>query len=183
MTVDPQLLQILEYPARSLRARAAPVAEITPNVRAVVLRMIELMHEARGVGLAAPQVGLSWRLFVCHVPPSEDRTIEGELPSATHGPEVYINPVISKPRGEVVGEDEGCLSLPEITGEVLRPEIVTINATDAEGRAFTRSASGLLARCWQHELDHLDGVLIIDRMTQRSKLKNRAAVRDLERLA
>jgi len=143
--------------------------------------MIELMFEAEGVGLAAPQVGLSWRLFVAHVPIGEGRTLESDPPTATAEPVVYINPVLSTPVGEIKPYDEGCLSLPDITGEVLRPEHITISAMDLEGKKFTRTAAGLLARCWQHESDHLDGVLIIDRMSQMSRLKNRTAVKKLER--
>jgi peptide deformylase len=144
-------------------------------------RMIVLMRQAEGIGLAAPQVGLSWRMFVAHVPPEEGRSAEADPPSANMQPAVYINPVIIHPEGAPVGYSEGCLSLPEIRGEVLRPPVVSITATDLEGRTFTQRASGLLARCWQHEFDHLEGVLIIDRMTQISRLKNRSAVRDLER--
>src|SRR5205085_1951836 len=130
-----------------------------------------LMREAEGIGLAAPQVGIPWRLFVAHVPPGESRTPESDPPTATTDPVVYVNPVLSAPAGPLDPFEEGCLSLPEVTGEVLRPAQITINATDLEGRPFTRSGAGLLARCWQHETDHLDGILIIDRMTQLSRLK------------
>lgn len=145
--------------------------------------MIELMFEAEGIGLAAPQIGLNWRLFVAHVPANEERSTESDPPTATAEPVVYINPVLSDPKGELVAYEEGCLSLPDITGEVMRPEHITISATDLEGQRFTRTAGGLLARCWQHEFDHLEGVLIIDRMTQMSRLKNRTAVKRLERAA
>lgn len=181
MPVDPATLGIFHYPAAVLRRRAAEVPEVTAEVRAVAKRMIELMFEAEGIGLAAPQVGLPWRLFVAHVPPSEGRSAEGDPLSATASPVVYINPVLSDPQGAVESYEEGCLSLPDISGEVLRPPIVTITATDLEGQRFTRTAAGLLARCWQHETDHLEGILIIDRMTQMSRLKNRLAVRRLEK--
>ena len=101
-------------------------------------------------------------------------------PTADAEPCVYINPVFSEPTGAVVAFEEGCLSLPEIRGQVLRPPQITIGAVDLDGRAFTRTGGGLLARCWQHEMDHLDGVLIIDKMTQIYRLKNRAAIRELE---
>jgi peptide deformylase len=142
--------------------------------------MLRIMVESEGIGLAAPQVGLSWRLFVVDVPENERRKAEGELPTATRGPVVYINPVLTL-RGPVEPAEEGCLSLPDIRGEVLRPPVVTITALDLEGKPFTQTATGLLARCWQHENDHLDGVLIIDRMTPPSRLRNRAMVRALER--
>ena len=139
------------------------------------------MVEEEGIGLAAPQVGLGWRMFVADVPLGEKRVATGDLPSATNGPVVYINPVLSKPTGPVEPYEEGCLSLPDIRGEVLRPPVITITALDVEGNTFTQSATGLLARCWQHEVDHLDGVLIIDKMTAPYRLKNRAAIRELER--
>jgi len=145
--------------------------------------MIELMGEAGGIGLAATQVGLAWRLFVAHVPPGDDRSAEDDPASATEHPLVCINPVLSEPSAELETHEEGCLSLPDINGDVIRPARITISATDLTGRAFSLRAQGLLARCWQHELDHLEGVLIIDRMTQISRMKNRAAVRDLERTA
>src|SRR5262249_40010952 len=143
--------------------------------------MIELMQEADGIGLAAPQVGLAWRIFVCHVPPNETRSAEADPAMATPSPRVYINPLLSAPSGAPEPFVEGCLSLPGVSGEVLGPPVVTIAATDLEGRPLKQTGAGLLARCWQHEVDHLDGVLIIDRMTQMSRLKNRAAIRDLEK--
>jgi peptide deformylase len=179
--VDPASLHILYYPDRALRERAREVPKVTDEVRSVARRMIQLMFDAEGIGLAAPQVGLSWRLFVAHVPPGEDRSPESDPPTATVEPVVVINPVLSNPKGELIAYEEGCLSLPDITGDVLRPEHITITATDLEGRPFTRTGAGLLARCWQHEFDHLDGILIIDRMTQMSRLKNRTAVKRLEK--
>jgi peptide deformylase len=183
MPVDPSTLHIVEYPDPILRRKAREVTEPLAEVRRVAERMIELMREAEGIGLAAPQVGLPWRLFVVHVPPGENRSAEDSPPTATAGPVVYINPVLSAPVGAPEPYEEGCLSLPEVTGEVLRPPQITVSAMDLEGRPFTRTAAGLLARCWQHETDHLDGVLIIDRMTQLSRLKSRINVRKLEKNA
>jgi peptide deformylase len=186
MPLDPHSLNILHYPAPMLRQRAAEVPEVTAEVRGAALRMIDLMFEAEGIGLAAPQVGLSWRMFVVHVPPSiegDDRSVETDPPTATAKPRVFINPVLTDPRGPLERSEEGCLSLPEITGDVFRPAIITVTAMDIEGNTFTQSASGLLARCIQHEFDHLEGVLILDRMTQISRLKSRSAVRRLERTA
>jgi peptide deformylase len=181
MSIDAPSLEIVTYPAPVLRAKAKPVEKVTDEVRLVARRMIELMREAEGIGLAAPQVGLSWRLFVVDVPPTEDRSAEAIPPTATAGPQFYINPKFSKPEGSPIPWEEGCLSLPDIRGDVLRPPVITISALDLQGKPFTQTAAGLLARCWQHEMDHLDGVLILDRMTQMSRLKNRAAIRDLER--
>jgi peptide deformylase len=183
MAVDLSSLRILRFPEPGLRRKAQQVAEISSEVRAVVQRMIEMMHEAEGIGLAAPQVGLPWRLFVAFVHPAEGRSPESSPVTALASPRVYINPVLSAPTGAPEPYEEGCLSIPDITGEVLRPPVITISATDLEGASFTQTGAGLLARCWQHECDHLDGVLIIDRMTQLSRLKNRAALRELEKSA
>jgi len=179
VAIDVPNLRIVLYPDPSLRVRAKDVASVTDEVRTVAEKMITLMFEADGIGLAAPQVGIPWRLFVCHVPVNEERSVEAA--SATAKPEVYINPVITELRGELIWYEEGCLSLPDIRGDVARPETVTITALGLDGERFTKTGTGLLARCWQHEVDHLDGVLIIDRMSQISRLKNRSAVRRMER--
>ncbi|MFZ4576494.1 MAG: peptide deformylase, partial [Phycisphaerales bacterium] len=91
-----------------------------------------------------------------------------------------INPVLTKPAGPVERFEEGCLSLPGIRGDVIRPPTITIEATDLEGTRFTSTATGLLARCWQHERDHLDGVLIIDRMMEGHLAKNKKLIKELE---
>jgi peptide deformylase len=180
MAVDPHKLRIEIYPAPCLRERAREVGEITPEVRQVVARMAELMVEAEGIGLAATQLGVPWRIFVCRVPAGDRWSPEADPPTANDRLEVFINPVIEA-AGAPEADEEGCLSLPDIRGDVLRPPQVTISATDIEGNQVTQTAGGLLARCWQHELDHLNGVLILDRMTQMGRLKNRAAIRALER--
>ena len=181
MPADPASLRIHRYPEPILRKKAAPIERITDETRAVAERMIQMMYDSEGIGLAAPQVGLSWRMFVVHVHEDENRSAASEPPSANLSPEVFINPILSNPTGPVEPYDEGCLSLPDIHGQVQRPPIITITATGLDGKQFTRTGSGLLARCWQHENDHLDGVLIIDRMMQMSRLKCRSAIRDLER--
>lgn len=178
--VDLAGLHIVTYPAAVLRRRAAELREITPEVGRVAERMVELMREADGVGLAAPQVGLGWRLFVAEVRPGDGRSPDADPASATPGPVVYINPVLSSPQGAPVLGEEGCLSIPEVRGDVPRAPTLTITALDLRGRTFTQRGTGLLARCWQHEVDHLDGVLMLDRMTQAGRLANRAALRALE---
>ena len=181
MPVDPSKLEIVWYPDPVLRKKAKEIDAVTDEHRAVAMRMIELMDEAKGVGLAAPQVGLSWRMFVAHVPPTDGRSLSDSPMTATREPTVYINPVLAEPSRDVDTYEEGCLSLPDIHGDVLRPVDITITALDLDGKKFTQRAHGLLARCWQHEMDHLDGVLILDRMSQSSRLKVRARVRELER--
>lgn len=179
MTVDPATLRVRLYPDKILRRKAEPV-DLTPEVVAVAERMIDLMYEAEGIGLAAPQVGLAWRMFVVDVPAPEDAP-PSEYPTHTDGPVVYINPELSEPARNLVPYEEGCLSLPEINGDVIRPTEISITATDLDGNRATHRASGLLARCWQHEFDHLDGVLIIDRMTQASRALVETQIRALER--
>jgi len=181
MSADPGSLHVVHYPDAALRRPAMPLTEIDEHVRAVAARMIELMRQEQGIGLAAPQVGLPWRLFVADVPPGEDASPDDDPPSATRGVRVYVNPRLHGFEGEATIREEGCLSLPDIRGDVPRSPRVSVTALGLDGRPFTERGAGLLARCWQHEVDHLDGVLIIDRMTQMSRLKNRAAIRDLER--
>ena len=166
--VDPAALSVVFYPAPVLRQIAAPLAEVSDHVRAVALRMIDLMYEARGVGLAAPQVGLPWRMFVANPThePGEDR--------------VFINPVLREPAAVTAPHDEGCLSLPQVTVEVTRPTGVTIDALDLEGQPFTLTSDDFPARVWQHEFDHLNGVLILDKMTRLDRMANKRAIQELE---
>ena len=184
MSINPEQLTIVVYPAPVLRTRASPIEAVTDEVREVARRMFQLMHEAEGIGLAANQVGLAWRLFVADVPhsddPEDERSLLTDPVSATERPTVYINPVLKDHQRDLVPFEEGCLSLPDIRGDVRRPSAVTIEALGLDGKPFRQRASGLLARCWQHEMDHLDGVLILDRMSQVSRLKNKAAISELE---
>jgi peptide deformylase len=181
MPFDATSLQLRTHPDPLLRKRAAPITTFDDDLRAVAAEMIRIMRQHEGIGLAAPQVGLSLRLFVADVPPREDRPANSTPSTSTNGPVVYINPTLSNPQGGILPFEEGCLSLPDIRGDVMRPAVVTITAMDLDGKEFTATAGGLLARCWQHEIDHLDGILIIDKMTQMSRLRNRQALRDLER--
>lgn len=178
------------YPAPVLRVKAKPIEAVDDQIRALVDRMYELMAEHEGIGLAAPQVGLPIRMFVADVPPDPDNppkkqasaASEPDVPAvSTDGPEIYINPVIKFIEREVSPFNEGCLSLPDIRGDVLRPDVVQITALDRHGKSFERVGSGLLARCWQHECDHLDGVLIIDKMKPGDLRNNKRRIRDLER--
>ena len=168
MAVDSTRLRIIHYPDPVLRRKAQPIERITDEVRAVAMKMLELMHQAPGVGLAAPQVGLPWRLFVANPTqdPAEDR--------------VFVNPQLSDPARELVDYEEGCLSLPDIRADIRRPRAVTITATDLEGHSFTLTSDELPARIWQHEYDHLDGVLILDRMSPIDRMANRKLIRQLE---
>ncbi|MHC4949036.1 MAG: peptide deformylase [Planctomycetota bacterium] len=172
MTIpDPDRLRILHYPAPVLTGRAESVRTVDDEVRALAQRMIELMHEAEGAGLAAPQVGVPWRMFVTSPQGGEDRD------------RVYVNPVLAVDRGELVTAEEGCLSLPGIYVDVRRPSAATITALDLDGAERTEQAEGFRARVWQHEHDHLDGVLIIDRMTPMSRIATRKALKELRAAA
>ena len=180
--VDPASLFIVSHPDPVLHKKAKHIPPADDHTRAVAVRMLQLMHQAEGIGLAAPQVGLLWRMFILHVPEDadDDRSASSDPPEATTAPRVYINPVITAYHGPLEPFEEGCLSLPDIRGDVLRPPQVTVTATDEHGKPFTHTAAGLLARCIQHELDHLDGVLIIDKMTQQSRMKNKKKIKELE---
>lgn len=166
--IDVAALQIVTYPDPVLRQKAQPITRIDDQVRRVAKRMLELMHEAPGIGLAAPQVGLPWRMFVAN---------------ATGEPEddmVFINPVLQVVGRKTADYEEGCLSLPGIRAEIRRPVAIRIRAYDLEGNAFEATSDDLPARIWQHENDHLDGVLIIDRMTPFDRDANKRLLAELE---
>jgi peptide deformylase len=163
---------IVIWPAPVLLAKAQPVARIDAAVRDLVADMVRVMRIEEGAGLAAPQVGESLRIFVV-----EARDAEDGRPPEPLG--VYINPAIVSMEGPVEPYEEGCLSLPNIRADIRRPPVVTIRATDLEGREFTRTDDAMLARIWQHEFDHLEGVLILDRMTPMDRLATRKKVKDL----
>lgn len=161
-------MEILHYPHPLLRKKGAVIREITPEVAERAQEMLELMYEAKGVGLAAPQVGWSVQLCVMN-PAPEDRSREM----------VCVNPVLAEAEGEEVA-DEGCLSFPEVRGNVPRFAKVTCRWYDLEGHRMETVAEGLLARMFQHEIDHLNGRLIIDRMTPASRLSVRSRLKELE---
>jgi peptide deformylase len=145
---------ILVYPDPFLARKAAPVAEVDDRVRTLVRDMFETMYAAEGVGLAAPQVGVGKRVIVVDVTP-----VDGNVP-----PMAIVNPVIVERKGNVTGE-EGCLSVPGVQGEVCRAETVVVRGLDPEGKPLNVTADGILSRALQHEIDHLDGVLFIDRIS------------------
>lgn len=171
MAINAEQLKILHYPAPALRRVAEPVPAVTPEVRGVVARMLELMHQAPGIGLAAPQVGLSWRVFVAN-PENQ-----------SGGDTVFINPVLSGPSAVQAEVEEGCLSLPDVTATIRRPAEITIDAVGLDGEPFRMADGGMAARVWQHEYDHLDAVLIIDRMGPIDRMANRRAIRALSEAA
>jgi len=163
------LLEILTYPDPKLRRVAEPVEEVDDEIRQLVDDMAETMYAAPGVGLAAPQVGVSKRVFVV------DTAGEGEDANLM----VFINPRFLEKDGEIAWE-EGCLSFPGIHEEVVRPGHVVVEALDRDGERFELEAEGLFAVALQHENDHLDGVLIVDHV---SYFKKRQIERDLKKRA
>ncbi|WP_019851054.1 peptide deformylase [Desulfitobacterium sp. PCE1] len=141
------IYQVVEIGSEVLREKAVPVKEITPNIEKLLDNMLETLYDANGVGLAAPQVGVSKRVVVIDV---------GE------GPMELINPVIIEKEGEDL-DDEGCLSIPGVTGQVARAAKVKVEALNRKGELQVIEGEGLLARCLQHEIDHLEGILFVDK--------------------
>ncbi len=157
-------LNIVLYPDDPLTRRADPVPETRFGLRLQMFarRMLETMEHMEGVGLAAPQIGRAWRMFVMREPDGE--------------PLVFVNPEILAMDGEQTG-DEGCLSLPGLFGPVTRAQRVHVRALDPKGRPFELEAEGFAARIIQHEYDHLDGIVFLDRMDVFSR---EAALREWE---
>ena len=164
---SPSRISIILYPDPVLKKRAANVAKFNAELAALAKRMLDLMREAKGVGLAAPQVGVGLRVFVCN-------------PTGEPGDDlICINPRFTELTG---GEDreEGCLSIPDYLDEVERPERVKVRFLDLEGTKQEIEADGLLARVVQHEIDHINGVLFIDHL---SKLKRSRVIKKFAKAA
>ena len=146
-------MQIVHFPHPTLRYKSKPVKRVDAELRAMIGEMFGLMYEARGIGLAANQVGIPLRFFIMNLAGEKD---DGdEL--------VFINPTISRSTGTDEAE-EGCLSLPGVYGPVLRPAEIVFSAYTLNGEKFEQKVDGMFARCVQHETDHLDGVMFTDRM-------------------
>lgn len=163
-------MQIVRYPHPALRWKSKPIQQITQQLRNTVTEMFELMYEARGIGLAANQVALPYRLFVIN-PTGDPEEKDQEL--------VFINPEILSRKGSVEGE-EGCLSLPDLYGPVHRAEEIVVSAFDLSGREYQMTLNELPSRVVQHENDHLDGVLFTDRLSESSLRELLPHLEDLE---
>jgi peptide deformylase len=168
------ILEIAKYPDPVLRAKGKKITEITAEIRALAADMIDTMNDAHGVGLAAQQVSVPLQLTVLDVTKSEDRpsamSIDGKPADlAEWMPMVLLNPqlILSKERETGV---EGCLSFPELTADIERAASVTATGQLLDGRKITFQATGLLARALQHEVDHLNGILFVDRMKSATKV-------------
>ena len=148
-------MHILTLGNEILRQKAKPVKEIGPGHLKIAEELIEMLHIGDGIGLAAPQLGISERIFTVHV--------KGDIPR------VFINPSIIETSQETEKFEEGCLSIPGIFTDVVRPKAVKVQAWNERGRPFTLQADGILARVILHEYDHLEGILFIDRISEQKR--------------
>lgn len=164
---DSDKCHLVLYPHPVLREVCAEIEAFTPQLAALAERLLEVMREVKGLGLAAPQVGVAIRLFVCN-PTGEP---EDDL--------IVVNPRIVEQQG-VAEFDEGCLSLPDVTVSMRRATSLVVEAHDLDGQAVRLEAQDILGRIVQHETDHLDGKLIIDRMSEADEIANRRIVKQLE---
>ena len=178
------ILKIVKYGTPVLRVRGERVGTVNPTVQQLIADMFETMYAQKGVGLAAQQVGVALQLTVIDVRGVTDRPSSLELdgkPADVHDfmPLVLINPKVT-PVNDPVSGPEGCLSFPEIFADISRPEAVDVEAIDAQGKLFRFRAGGLLGRAVQHEFDHLQGILFIDRMDKATKNDLRGELDDLQ---
>lgn len=161
-------LKIYTYPAPILKKVAAPVTEFNDELKELVRNMLYTMYHAPGIGLAAPQVGHSIRLFVMDIDFEREKVLDSQGNTkwqlSNFNPRVIINPVFKQKDGEIVYE-EGCLSVPGIYEDVKRAEHVVLEYQDLEGNKHTLEAEGTLAVCLQHENDHLDGIVFLERLS------------------
>jgi peptide deformylase len=163
-------MKIVQYPHPALRQPAKPLAAIDRQVHLDAGRMLELMYENKGLGLAANQVFLPYRIVVIN--PTGD-------PQQRDREEVLLNPVILERKGTIEGE-EGCLSFPGLFQKIRRAKTVSVQAYNLRGEVIDKVVSELEARLWQHEVDHLDGILFIDKMGTIARLASRNALREYE---
>lgn len=163
-------MEIVRYPHPVLRWKSKPIQQITPQLKATISEMFELMYEAKGIGLAANQVGLPYRLFIIN-PTGDPEEKDQEV--------VFLNPEILSRKGSIEGE-EGCLSLPDLYGNVPRANEIVVSAFDLTGQEFEMTLDDLPSRVVQHENDHLDGVLFIDRVNDATLRELLPHLEDLE---
>lgn len=164
--IDISKIKLCYYPDPILRKMCAPVTAFDERLRQLAERMLEMMRGHRGVGLAAPQVGLPIRLFVCNTTGEPGNDL------------VCVNPVLAD-KQDLAEAEEGCLSIPEVFVPVRRGVKVRLTAFDVAGQPYERIGQDLTARVWQHESDHLDGRLIVDYMSEAAKIANRRALKQL----
>lgn len=163
-------MEIVRYPHPALRWKSTDITRIDDQLRGIVRQMFDLMYEAKGIGLAANQVALPLRLFIMN-PTADPTDVESEM--------VFINPEIVSRKGSELGE-EGCLSLPELYSEVRRAKDIVVEAYDLEGQGFELTVDDLPARVIQHEIDHLDGVMFVDRVSESAQREIAAVLADFD---
>lgn len=164
------VLKIVHYPSEILRVKSEPVVSFDEDLASLVNNMAETMYEAPGIGLAAPQIGVNKRVAVVDIGADEETKRTAKLYT-------LINPIITHSQGYIKYE-EGCLSIPGLREYVERPNQIQVKALDASGKEYTLEAEGLLAVCIQHEIDHLNGVLFIDKL---EGLKKKLATKKLKK--
>ena len=177
-------LEVVKYGHPVLRQKGARIDKITPALQALAAAMLETMHANKGIGLAAQQIGQALQLTVLDLRGVTDRPstlkLEGkEADIAAIMPLVLINPAVT-PTGESLTAPEGCLSFPEIYGEIERPSLAEVRAINEKGQTIQFSCGGLLARVIQHENDHLNGILFIDRMKRDTKDELKPKLEELQ---
>lgn len=155
-------LKIFTYPAPVLKKIAEPISEFNQELKDLAEQMIQTMYKSYGIGLAAPQIGKSIRLFVSDIDFDLDKDEDDLITNAN--PKVYINPKIIEHSGKMIYE-EGCLSFPGIYEKVNRHEEITLEYQDIDGETHTVTATGIESVCLQHELDHLDGIVFIEKLS------------------
>jgi peptide deformylase len=178
------ILDVVQYGHPTLRQKGARIEKVTPEIKKLAADMFETMHTNHGIGLAAQQVDQALQLAVFDVREAKDRPSWLELnghPADVNKfmPLVLINPEL-KPGGEPATGGEGCLSFPEIFAEITRPELVDVKALNEKGKPIEFRCGGLLARAIQHEIDHLNGILFIDRMSRKTKEELRPELEELQ---
>ena len=159
--IDHPELQIHTLGNSALRQSAKRISKVDPTVRDIIKKMLHSMYAAKGIGLAAPQVGIQKQILV----------IDLDMENSTTPPLILINPEITEFSPSVSAYEEGCLSIPGVYLDVIRPSSIKVNFRDEMGRPKKMNTDGLLARCIQHEMDHLKGVLFVDRVTNEQDLK------------
>jgi len=164
--IDIDKCGMTRFPAPVLRGKAATVEKIDDSIRRLVEKMTDLMIEFKGVGFAAPQAGVGLRLFIVSLSGTRDNV------------RVYINPTVTG-LGDLEEAEEGCLSVPGVWAKIRRYKKATVTATDLDGKQFTEEAEGLHARALQHEYDHIEGTVIVNRMSATARIAHRRQLKKL----
>jgi len=164
--IDIDKCKMTRFPAPVLRGKAAPVETIDDSIRKLVEKMTDLMIEHKGIGLAAPQAGVGLRLFIISLTGTRDNV------------RVYINPTVTG-LGDLEEAEEGCLSVPGVWTRIRRHKRASVTATDLDGRPFSDEGEGLYARALQHEYDHIEGLVIVNRMSATARIAHRRQLKKL----